>query len=313
VWLPWRDALKIAVVLVMAVACLRRVRRRGVVLAVATAKEAVHCLVLYTIWQFTREHAITKVAGAHEHALWVWRLQRSLHLPSEAALQSALIDNELVMRSLNVYYGGVHVPAMGIVLVWLFFRHRHRYAKVRTTLALLTAGCLSVQMIPLAPPRFFPELGFVDAAILYNQSVYGTGGSGISNQLAAMPSLHVGWSILVALAAVRISGSRWRWLVVLHPVVTVVSVTVTANHWWLDGVAAAIILGAAILVRRAAAAALMRVRLRRVVDEATRTAQEAGASDAATNELHPAVVATAAAVPLASLHARGALPGETSP
>lgn len=298
-WLPWRDALKIAVVLVVVVACLRRVRRRSIVVAVATAKEAVHCLVLYTIWQYTRQHAITKVAGAHDHALWVWRLQRTLHLPSEAALQGALIDNEIVMRSMNVYYGGFHVPAMGILLVWLFFRHRHRYAKVRTTLALLTAGCLSVQMIPVAPPRFFPELGFVDAGILYDQSVYGTGGSGISNQLAAMPSLHVGWSILVALAAVRISGSRWRWLVVLHPVLTIVSVTVTANHWWLDGVVAAVILAVAIVVRRAAAVVVMRVRLRRVVDEATRTTHAAGPSDVETGVTQPSVPETAAAVPLA--------------
>ena len=264
-WLPWRDALKIAVVLLVFVACARRVRRRAVVVAVATAKEASHCLVLYTIWQYTRARAITKVAGAHEHALWVYRLQETLHLPSEAAIQRALIDNELVMRSLNVYYGGLHVPAMGVLLVWLFFRHRHRYAKVRTTLALLTAGCLSIQMIPVAPPRFFPELGFVDAAILYDQSVYGTGGSGISNQLAAMPSLHVGWSLLVALAAVLISSSRWRWLVVLHPVLTIVSVTVTANHWWLDGVVAAMVLALAIVVRRAAAAVVVRLRMRRAV------------------------------------------------
>jgi MFS superfamily sulfate permease-like transporter len=114
-----------------------------------------------------------------------------------------------------------------------------------------------------------------------------------------MPSLHVGWSVLVALAAIRISRSRWRWLTVLHPVVTVVSVTVTANHWWLDGVAAAIILGAAILVRRAAAAALMRVRLRRVVDEATRTVQDARPADIVDDDPQPTVAVIAATVPLA--------------
>jgi hypothetical protein len=262
VWLPWRDALVIALVLLAFVVVAGRAQERGLVVAVTTAREAALCFFLYVIWQFTREKTITKVAGARDHALWLWDLQRNLHLPSEVALQDALIDHRLVMQALNIYYAGVHVPAMGILLVWLFVRHRDRYPKVRTTLALLTAGCITIQMIPLAPPRFFPELGFVDSALLYNQSVYGTGGSGISNQVAAMPSLHVGWAVLVALAAVRIGGSRWRWLVVLHPAMTVLSVTATANHWWLDGVAAAMVLAVAILVRRAAALAAIRVRLR---------------------------------------------------
>ena len=268
-WLPWRDALEIAAVLAVFVVCAHRARRRALVVVVATAREAVHCLVLYTIWQYTRARAITKVAGAHEHALSLWHFQQSLHLPSEVALQRALIDNELVMRSLNIYYGGVHVPAMGILLVWLFFRHRNRYAAVRTTLALLTAGCLSLQMIPVAPPRFFPELGFVDSGLLYDQSVYGTGGSGISNQLAAMPSLHVGWSVLVAVAAVAISSSRWRWLVILHPLVTVLAVTATANHWWLDGVVATIVLAVAIVVRRTVRAAMLKIRVRRLIAESS--------------------------------------------
>jgi hypothetical protein len=262
VWLPWRDALEIAIALIAFVAIAGRVRRRGVAVAVTTAREMALCFVLYVIWQFTREKTITKVAGARDHALWLWDLQRTLHLPSEVALQDALIDHRLVMQALNIYYAGVHVPAMGILLVWLFVRHRDRYANVRTTVALLTAGCITLQMIPMAPPRFFPELGFVDSALLYNQSVYGTGGSGISNQLAAMPSLHVGWAVLVALAAVKISTSRWRWLVVLHPALTVLSVTATANHWWLDGVVAAMILALAIVVRRAAATVVARTRVR---------------------------------------------------
>ncbi len=54
----------------------------------------------------------------------------------------------------------------------------------------------------MAPPRFLPDLGFVDAGLMYHLSVYGAGGSGISNQLAAMPSLHVGWAVLVGVAAV---------------------------------------------------------------------------------------------------------------
>jgi hypothetical protein len=75
--------------------------------------------------------------------------------------------------------------------------------------------------------------------------VYGAGGNGISNQLAAMPSHHVGWAILVGIAVVTISRSKWRWLVLVHTALTILAVTATANHWWLDGVVAGMVLAVA--------------------------------------------------------------------
>jgi PAP2 superfamily protein len=51
-----------------------------------------------------------------------------------------------------------------------------------------------------------------------------------------MPSLHVGWALLVAVGIVAANRSRWRWLVVAHPIATALVVVVTANHYWLDGV-----------------------------------------------------------------------------
>jgi hypothetical protein len=75
-----------------------------------------------------------------------------------------------------------------------------------------------------------------------------------------MPSLHVGWAVLVAVAAVAVGTSRWRWLVVAHPVLTVVAVVATANHWWLDGVVAVMVMGIAYLVVRLLEAAWTRLR-----------------------------------------------------
>jgi hypothetical protein len=255
VWLPWQDALWLALGLVALLVLFRNVTGRVARVAHLTGKELVHVLVLYAIWQWVGQMAKTKTAGAREHALWIWDLQQALHLPSELALQNALIDHRPIMWFLNVFYGGAHVPAMALTLIWLFFRHRGRYPAVRTTLALLTACCIAIQTIPVAPPRFFPELGFVDAGLVYNLSVYGHGGSGISNQLAAMPSLHVGWAVLVAAAVIRVSTSRYRWWILLHPALTLLAVTATANHWWLDGVAAVAVLGAVVGLRRGALAA----------------------------------------------------------
>ena len=76
--------------------------------------------------------------------------------------------------------------------------------------------------------------------------------AGIPGQLLAMPSLHVGWAILVAYVVVTTARSRWRWLVLLHPVAMSLDVVVTANHWWLDGVAGGAILVLCLAVEQAA-------------------------------------------------------------
>ena len=190
-WLPWQDAAIAAVVLVAALLATRTWAGRAADASRATAREVSVVLVLYAIWQCVHGLAVTHTAGAQRHATWVWHVEQRLHLPSELAVQHQALHHRLVVESLNAYYALVHVPALGILLVWLFFRHRDRYPPVRNVLAVLTAACLVMQTIPVAPPRFRPDLGFVDTGLLYRQSVYGTGGSGISNQLAAMPSVHV--------------------------------------------------------------------------------------------------------------------------
>ena len=101
-----------------------------------------------------------------------------------------------IIKFFNVYYATVHFPALIIFLIWCFFRHREHYPSVRNTVAILTAACLLIQLIPVAPPRMFANLGFVDTALRYGQSVYGAVGSGFADQLSAMPSVHVGWAVL---------------------------------------------------------------------------------------------------------------------
>ena len=260
-WLPYENAFQIAAALLVLVVVLHRSPRRWATITVSTGKELVVVMVLYGLWQYIRELAITRTNGAIENARSLWDLEQRLHLPSEVALQRVFIDNRPVMQFLNVYYGGAHVPAAGALLIWLFWRHRKRYAHVRTTFALTIAGCLTIQaLVPMAPPRFLPELGFVDAGLKYGLSVYGQGGSGVSNELAAMPSLHVAWAVLVGVAVLAISTSGWRWLALLHPVLTMASITITANHWWLDGVVASMVLFVAWALQRGVTDAVHRLR-----------------------------------------------------
>ena len=71
----------------------------------------------------------------------------------------------------------------------------------------------------------------------------------MADQLSAMPSVHVGWALIVGLGVVHISRSRWRWLALLHPLVTVLVVVVTANHYWMDGILEVGILAAVLVLR----------------------------------------------------------------
>ncbi len=173
--------------------------------------------------------------GAYARARWILRFEHDVHLPSERDVQGWVLPHRWLGEFCNLYYASVHFAALGILLAWVFIRHRDAYPRLRLTTVLLTASCLLIQLLPVAPPRLLPQNGFVDLAERYGQSVYdGTG----ADALSAMPSVHVGWAVLVAFTAIRVSRSRWRWLVLAHPVITVFVVTATANHFWLDGIVA---------------------------------------------------------------------------
>jgi hypothetical protein len=241
-------------------------RRPGRLIEVvaASAREAGLVLGLFTLWQIVRILAVTRVDGGLEHGLWIWRVEQDLRLPSELSLERFMLGHHTLMRWSNIFYAYVHFPAMNVFLVWLFVRHRHRYPAVRNIVVLSTGSCLLIQMfVPVAPPRMLTSVGFVDEALLYGQSVYGAFGSGIAAQLSAMPSVHVAWAFLIAIEVVRTSPSRWRWLIIAHPVLTTFAVVVTANHFWADGVVAVALLPLAGAVRGAAASGRRKAGARR--------------------------------------------------
>ena len=155
------------------------------------------------------------------------------------------------MRALNGYYAGVHLPLMILFVLWLLWWHRPDYPAARNVIAISTLACVLIQTVPVAPPRLLPQLGFVDTALEYGQSVYGPGGNAIAGQLAAMPSVHVAWAAIIAWYAVKLSRSPWRWLFVVHFFTTVYVITATANHWWLDGAVALGIVALALLAEHA--------------------------------------------------------------
>lgn len=248
-WVTWNQAAIIALVSgVIALSARRLPHSRFRAAVEAAAQELALMAVLYGIWRLARVLPLDQSAGAIERARQINQLQHDLHLPTEVSLQHFVLNHEWLARATNFYYAVAHVPATLIFLVWLFSRHRIVYPRWRNCLAILTGLCLIIRFIRVAPPRFLPDLGYIDLATRFGLSIYGPVGTGVSDQFAAMPSIHVGWAAVVSFGIVAAGTSRWRWLFLLHLVVTVFAVSATGNHWWLDSIAAIILLGAALLI-----------------------------------------------------------------
>jgi PAP2 superfamily len=227
------------------------------------AREAGVVTALYALWQLAGNLAVGGLSQALAHAWWIWRTERSLGLPSELSVQHLLVPHPLLAQIANLYYATMHFGVLIAMLVWLFVRHRDAYPAVRNAMAASTAICLLVSFIPVAPPRMLSSLGFVDLAARYGESVYGATGAAGANvgadQLSAMPSVHVCWSVLVAWAVITASTSRWRWLILAHPIVTVFVVVGTGNHYWADGIVSVAIVAVVLAVQ-----ALLRPKLGRL-------------------------------------------------
>ncbi|MDR2984359.1 MAG: phosphatase PAP2 family protein [Nocardiopsaceae bacterium] len=217
-------------------------------------RETALVLALFALWQFAGSHAFMGPGGALGRGRWLWHAERVMDWPSEAWLQHLILPYPYLVQAFNLYYDILHFPVLIACLIWLFIWHRERYGSFRITLVAFTGICLLIQFVPVAPPRLLTGIGMIDTAAKYGQSVYSSTAAFQADELSAMPSVHVGWAILVAVAVITVARSRWRWLMLLYPVLTSIAVVVTANHYWLDGAVAGIILAvvlvAQVVVRR---------------------------------------------------------------
>lgn len=209
--------------------------------------ELVLCLALFftyrSIRMITRDDASAAFANARDVMQW----ERAVGIFTEERFQDTLLGNEGLIALLNRYYVTVHFIATSAFLVWAFLRHRQIYSSIRAVFIAVTASALVIHvLVPLAPPRMFPGSGFVDTLRVYGPRIYSTDVSAsVANQFAALPSLHFGWAVLVAGGYVAIRRS-WRSLVAfVHPLVTLVAIVATGNHYWFDAlIALGLVLGA---------------------------------------------------------------------
>ena len=259
--LDWQQASGAAAGLAVASLALRAAGRRLLTKIATAALESGLIVGLYALWQYAGALSVLGPDGAISRARWIWQFERAVRMPSEAWLQRLLLPHPLLIQFFNLYYDVLHFPVLIACMIWLFVRHRADYGRWRTTLVAFTGICLLVQLMPVAPPRMLASARMIDTAVVYHQSVYANAPGLDPDQLSAMPSVHVGWAILVTAAVVTTLRSRWRWLAVAYPVVTTLAVVVTANHFWLDGIVAAAIL-ATVLAAQAGVRRLIRARSR---------------------------------------------------
>src|SRR3954454_13321800 len=224
-------------------AAVRPARRRWSDLAAAGAVEAALVCALFALWQIANTVAHHHVSGGLANGRWVWHAERVLHVPSETWWQQLVLPHAGIVRASNYYYATAHLTGMVVFLVWLWLRHREHYGRWRTTVAIFTGLALLVQTIPVAPPRLISGTNLVDTAQMFNQSVYQV--FDFADQYAAMPSIHVGWAVLIAVAAWQCSRGLFRYVGLAHGIATTLIVVLTANHYWFDGLGAVLLLAAA--------------------------------------------------------------------
>lgn len=209
------------------------------------------CGALLMLYRAIRVFNKGDLRAAFANSRDIIRFEEWLGMPFEAGLQAWLLDNPALIKLLNYYYVVAHFPVAIALLVWLFLRHPVHYRSFRNLMAFVTFAALILHVVfPLAPPRMMS--GFVDTMSEFGPSIYPRNAlAGTANQIAAMPSLHFGWAMITAVAVVAVLNSKWRWLVVVHPVLMVLAIIATANHWWIDAAAAALIIVGTILASRA--------------------------------------------------------------
>ena len=239
-WPTWEHA-AIAAILSSLVAFILRRRRPGDKPAVFTEQLTVEFALisaLYAVWRVARKLPLAQNDGAIERARSIVDFQEATFMPTELSLQQFILRHDWLGWQTTLYYALMHVPALIAFLIWLFVFHRTHFAHWRNGLVVLTGMCLVIRFWRVAPPRFLADLGYQDLSERFGPSIYGPVGTGVSDQFAAMPSIHVGWAAVVSLGIFAVSTSRWRWFFLLHLIITIIVVSASGNHWWLDGIVA---------------------------------------------------------------------------
>jgi hypothetical protein len=213
----------------------------------------------YYLYTLTRLAAPAHETAAQQRGHDILDIEGWLGMNFEHSFNHWVYGVRWLAFSMNVYYGTVHFIVPIVLLIWVYIKFPDRYRAVRTVMTAMTLLALfGFYFYSLAPPRLLHGGGFIDTFKLLNpwgqtsatsDGVAGLGSS--TNEYAAMPSLHIGWSTWCALVIAHLAQRRWvKVLGILYPFATFAVIIGTANHYVLDAVFGLVTLALAFLVQR---------------------------------------------------------------
>ncbi|MGY0067510.1 phosphatase PAP2 family protein [Streptomyces sp. QTS137] len=215
-------------------------------------------LLVYACYSAGRLFVRGDVTDAVNHGLAILRIEQALRLNAEHPLNRLFTREPWLGVPADFWYASLHYLVTPALLIWLFRSRAAHFRAARTWLMTSTfIGLIGFTLLPTCPPRLLDAShGFVDTMAQYSSYGWWAGEAsaprglgGLTNQYAAMPSLHVGWALWCGVVLWRHGGTRLaKTAGVLYPLVTLVVVMGTANHYFLDAVAGAAVMGAGLLL-----------------------------------------------------------------
>ena len=209
-------------------------------------------VLVYLVYCLSRGSLDEKATVAFQHARDLIDLEKTLGIFVELDIKSFFLETSFRIDVANYLYTLCYYPSLVLFGIWAYWRHREKYKFMRTVFIISAALAFVVfALYPCAPPRFFDgnhgveNLGFVDTLFTYWDVDEG-GIQQFYNPYAAMPSLHQGWTLMIAIGIIWMTKSWFgRVLGALLPIAMFVGIISTANHFILDAVGGAIVIGIA--------------------------------------------------------------------
>ena len=227
-------------------------------------REILYVLAFYFVYSYIRNKfgsASVGIEHAYNNARHLIAVEQAIELFHEESIQQLFLGHRLFIRFWNIYYGTFHFIVTIYAMVFTYRKYPSRYQLWRNTLAFTTGLALvGFSLFPLMPPRLLDSCGAFGACAHYGftDSLATIGGlwsfdsgamSHVSNQFAAMPSLHFAWSSWCFLVLYRyVKSPVAKVAVAAYPWLTLFAIMVTANHYWLDAAGGALTLAVGYLL-----------------------------------------------------------------
>jgi hypothetical protein len=202
--------------------------------------EILIAVAFYWLYDFVQALTGGDAAQAARNGQDVINAEKSLHIWAEPEINRWAAQHHALSLIAGYDYAIAHVLVTGSVLAFLWWRRPRLEVPLRNALVAFSVVALIVYWLyPVAPPRL-TDHGLIDILIVHDILGARHVSQGVVNLYAAMPSLHVAWSLWCAAAVVLSFRSRWRHLAWLYPTWTTFVVVSTANHYFLDAAAGAV-------------------------------------------------------------------------